>query len=76
MSRPADATSLTDRQYVTLILRLTLDRRGQLIQGELVDTIESRPERFLGADGLIQAVATWLRQQEQAEADEERRDIR
>ena len=35
MPEPADTTSLTDRHYVTLILRLTLDQMGRLmIQNE------------------------------------------
>jgi hypothetical protein len=57
---PADDNTLADRHYVTLILRLTLDRRGRLIQGELVDTTDSRPARFIGVVGLNQAVQDWL----------------
>ena len=64
MSYPADDTTLTDRHYVTLILRLTLDRGGRLLQGELVDTTDSRPERFIGVVGLNQAVRDWLAQHE------------
>ncbi len=71
MSHPADDTTLADRHYVTLILRLTLDRRGRLIQGELLDTAATRQKWFTGASGLNQAVEAWLRQQEQAEADME-----
>jgi hypothetical protein len=56
--------TLTDRHYVTLILRLTLDRAGQLIQGELATTTDSRQEHFIGTAGLHQAVETWLQQQQ------------
>ena len=69
MPEPADTTSLTDRHYVTLILRLTLDQRGQLLQGELVDTTHTLQKRFLGVVGLNRAVETWLHQQEHPAAD-------
>ena len=68
MSHPDD-TTLVDRHYVTLILRLTLDRGGHLIQGELVDTTNTLQKRFAGAAGLSQAVESWLRHQEQPKAD-------
>ncbi len=73
MVQPADESTLADRHYITLILRLTLDQDGQVIQGQLVDTTNALPEPFIGASGLNQAVAAWLRQQEQAKADEQRR---
>ena len=66
MPQAADNSTLSDRHYITLILRLTLDRGGRLIQGELVDTTDSLPEPFIGASGLHQTVEAWLRQQEQA----------
>ncbi len=68
MSHPDD-TTLVDRHYVTLILRLTLDRSGHLIQGELVDTTDTLQKRFTGASGLSQAMEAWLRQQALAKAD-------
>jgi hypothetical protein len=67
MPHAPDDITLAHRHYVTLILRLTLDRGGRLIRGELVDTTDSRPEHFIDASGLHQAVETWLKQQEQAE---------
>ena len=70
MSQGLPDTSLGDRHYVTLILRLTLDRHGHLIQGELVDTSDARQKRFTGSTGLNQAVETWLRQK-QVEAETE-----
>jgi hypothetical protein len=60
VAHPADENSLADRHYVTLILRLTLDRGGRLIQGELVDTTDSQLARFIGVTGLNQAVQDWL----------------
>ncbi len=68
MPQQAPDTALTDRHYITLILRLTLDRAGRVIQGELVDTADTLEKRFTGAAGLKQAVAAWLSQHEQTEA--------
>jgi len=65
MPPTTENSSLADRHYVTLILRLTLDRAGRLIQGDLADTADSRQEHFFGAEGLHQAVEAWLQQQQQ-----------
>ena len=63
MPQAADDSTLSDRHYVTLILRLTLDQAGDLIQGDLLDTTNSLPEHFIGTTGLYQAVEAWLRKQ-------------
>lgn len=63
MPQAADNSTLSDRHYVTLILRLTLDQTGDLIQGELVDTANTIPEHFIGTTGLYQVVEIWLQQQ-------------
>lgn len=63
MPQAADNRTLLDRHYITLILRLTLDQAGDLIQGDLVDTTNGLPEHFMGTTGLQQAVEAWLRQQ-------------
>ena len=63
MPQAADNSTLSDRHYITLILRLTLDQAGDLIQGDLVDTTNGLPEHFIGTTGLYQAVEAWLRQQ-------------
>jgi hypothetical protein len=67
MPHTPDDITLADRYYVTLIVRLTLGRRGQLIQGELVDTTDTVQQRFIGTSGLRQAMENWLQQQEAAE---------
>jgi len=64
MPATVDNNMLADRHYVTLILRLTLDRDGQLIQGDLADTTALRQEHFIGITGLHQAVEAWLKQQQ------------
>jgi hypothetical protein len=69
MPEPADTTSLTDRHYVTLILRLTLDQMGRLMGGELVDTTHTLQKRFVGVAGMNRAVESWLHQQEHPAAD-------
>ena len=61
VSRPE---RLADQQYVTLILRLLVDRQGQIIQGE-IGGLEggqdaARWVRFRGAEGLLEAVHAWL----------------
>jgi hypothetical protein len=63
MPQAADNSTLLDRHYITLILRLTLDQSGNLIQGDLVDTTNVLPEHFIGTTGLHQAVEAWLRKQ-------------
>ena len=67
MPQAADNSTLLDRYYVTLILRLTLNQAGDLIQGSLTDTTTGLPEHFIGTTGLHQAVEAWLRQQNSKE---------
>jgi len=54
---------LTERHYTSLILRLLLDRQGQLIHGEIVDVASNRQEHFIGDHGLIDAIQAWLTRQ-------------
>ena len=63
MPQAADNSALSDRHYITLILRLTLDRAGDLVQGDLVDTTNQLPKHFIGATGLHKVVEAWLRKQ-------------
>ena len=71
MPQAADNSTLLDRHYAILILRLTLNRAGDLIQGSLTDTTAGLPEHFIGTTGLHEAVEAWLRQQQQAEGNQE-----
>lgn len=64
MSQRTDDSTLLDRHYITLVLRLTLDQTGHLLQGSLADTTHKPPEFFIGLPGLHQAVDAWLRQQQ------------
>ncbi|MCB0212728.1 MAG: hypothetical protein KDJ52_25520 [Anaerolineae bacterium] len=67
MSAPANNDDLKNRYYLSLIVRLTLDHYGRLIQGELVDTTATFQRRFTTLPDLNDAVAVWLNQQEQNE---------
>ena len=60
MLQAADNNTLSDRHYITLILRLTLNRAGDLVQGDLVDTTNELPKHFIGATGLHKVVEAWL----------------
>jgi len=55
---------LADQRYVTLQLRVLVDRRDTLVQGELGGTsLDGGTEhwvRFRGATGLAEAVRSWL----------------
>lgn len=67
MAEQTDDSAMSDRHYITLVLRLTLDRTGHLLQGSLADTTHKPPEFFTGPAGLHQAVDAWLRQQQAGE---------
>ena len=54
---------LSDSQYVVLILRLLVDKHGQIVHGEVGGAAGERDERwvrFRGADGLLEAIRTRL----------------
>ena len=54
---------LADKRYVTVVLRLLMDRRGRLVRGEVVDAQGEPGGRFVGWRGLIRAVRAWLTSQ-------------
>jgi hypothetical protein len=57
---PPMSERLLDLRPVTLILRLLVDRRGRLVQGEVVD-VEARPRgRFVGWRGLVRTARAAL----------------
>ena len=55
---------LSDQQFVTLILRLLIDSRGDVVQGEVgglaADQRTERWVRFRRVDCLLGAVQGWL----------------
>jgi hypothetical protein len=58
-----EGTTLGEKRYATLILRLVLDRQGRLLYGELVDVEDGHPDHFSGWRGMISAVRVWLKSQ-------------
>ena len=66
---PAE-NDLANRHYVSVVLRLVVDQHGQLIQGELVGDVNTRPARFSGWRGLTRALQAWLTRQQDGAADE------
>jgi L-fucose isomerase-like protein len=69
VASPSSENNLTERYYVTLIVRLMVDHHGQLIHGEMVDATNTFRERFIGRHGLIDTMQTWLTRQERGGAD-------
>ena len=64
MSQEPDGERLQDRQDVILLLRLLVDKQGQIIQGEIGSVQDDRDiehwARFRGPDGLLGAVQACL----------------
>lgn len=64
MADAAPPERLADQREVTLLLRLLVDRHGQVVQGEVGsiedDQADERWVRFRGADGLLRAVQAVL----------------
>jgi hypothetical protein len=60
-----EGEELAQKRYVSVVLRLAVDRRGHLVYGEIVDMAGKPNGRFQGWRGLTQAVKTWLSSQGQ-----------
>lgn len=58
-ARPPE-DKLSEKYYVSVTLRLLLDRRGRLIQGEVVDLQGQTQRRFVGWRGLVRVLRAWL----------------
>ena len=54
------SNGLEEKQYATAILRLLLDKRGELVHGEVVDVEGGSSQRFVAWQALIPAVQAWL----------------
>ena len=54
MSSAPLGETLGDHRNLTLMLRLVVDRTGQLVHGELVDLDGASRGRFLNWDALVQ----------------------
>lgn len=75
MLDPANEDDLKNRYYLSLILRLTMDQWGRLIRGELVDMTNTPQQRFTTLSGLNDAVAVWLKQQEQTDGKQDKNSL-
>jgi len=51
---------LAHRRYVTVIVRLVLDRADRMVQGELVELDGTSVGRFATCSGLARAMHGWL----------------
>jgi hypothetical protein len=54
------AEVLSAKRYITVLLRILVDPRGRVLQGELEDVSHPAPHRFRGRRGLLQALRTVL----------------
>jgi hypothetical protein len=64
MSSAPDVETLSDNRYVVLLLRMLVDRQGQVVHGEVGGVEEHDQERwvhFHGSKGLLTAVHAWVR---------------
>ena len=59
---PVNLNTLKDSHLVTLIMRLRFDDKGQLSDGELIDTEGSLTKHFKNRPGLDRAVDRSLQQ--------------
>lgn len=61
MSSEPRAEILAEQRYVTVMLRLLVDRRGRRVRGEVVDVQQFQtPRRFVGWRGLSRALRALL----------------
>jgi hypothetical protein len=63
LSTSTNGSHLAEKRYATVVLRLVLDQRGQLIHGEFIDVTNMLGMHFSGWRGLIRIVRSWLAQQ-------------
>jgi len=65
VTSPPSVERLSDRQYVVLLLRLLVDREGEIMYGDAGGPTETEPAaedwiHFRGPEGLLDAVLRWL----------------
>lgn len=69
MARRSTGGKLADRRYVTVIVRLMVDARGRLVQGEIVDATGTSHGRFVGWRDLNRTLRAWLTSQERGDSE-------
>ena len=65
---------LKGTRYLTIIVRLLLDARGNPVQGELAGVDGATAIRFVGRDGLFQALDEYLSRNTGATGEDEEKD--
>jgi hypothetical protein len=59
--QPDDPEHLSGKYHLTMLVRLLLDSRGQLVYGELVDVPSGRPGgRFAAWSDFERSVRSWV----------------
>lgn len=59
----ATVSNLSEKRYVTVVVRIVIDRREQLVRGEIVDVDGIGQGRFAGWRGLIRTMRDYLTKQ-------------
>lgn len=54
---------LSNTHYATVVLRVVVNERSQIVQGELIDTATAQTTHFKNWRGLIQALSRWSKSQ-------------
>jgi hypothetical protein len=60
VSEPWGQERLAHVRTVAVVLRLVIDRRGQLSHGEILSTAGQVPTRFSEWSALVPALLSWL----------------
>ena len=60
MSKQPAVNNLADKYYITLIIRLLVDKQGELQRGVVVDLSENQIGQFLQLTTLPNLIARWL----------------
>ena len=60
---PRRPEHLSDTQYRIVVVRVAVNDRHQIVQGELIDAVSTKTIRFKTWRGLILALSRWLKNQ-------------
>ncbi len=60
----ATANNISEKRYVTVVVRMVIDQREQLVHGEIVDVDGIGQGRFAGWRGLIRTMRDFLAKQQ------------
>lgn len=60
----ATESHISEKRYVTVVVRMVIDQREQLVHGEIVDVDGIGQGRFVGWRGLIRTMRDFLAKQQ------------